>query len=96
MAITLEETAHGIELEVGTPIVVKLLSKSGDQCMGYFKKIDDNGITICPSLGGCFSSDYKFDARISMGDIAEVSQIAKYYIYRLQIKRDLDTEQISK
>ena len=93
MRITLEETIHGKELEIGTPILIDIISKSKDQGRGYFKKIDDRGVTFSAFLSGCFTSDIKYDAFISMEHIGEIYQVSQSIVHKLRIRRYLDNEQ---
>jgi hypothetical protein len=96
MTITLEETVHGIKLEVGTLIKVDILDNPKDECVGYFKEINDNGIIFCPSRNAALSSDSEFNILVPMNQIGQVYWISKIGIYELSVKRYADAQQISK
>jgi hypothetical protein len=96
MGIRLEDTVHGIELEVGTLIKVDILSKDEDECIGYYKGITNDGIFICPSQKACFSKESQFNILIPMEDIARVYRVGRIATISLEVKRYADTQQISK
>lgn len=93
MAFRLEEGIHGIELRPGTKIGMDLVPEFGDSCIGYFKEINEKGITICPSQRYCFSSDSNCDFVIPLDKLAQVYWIGNIIIQDVQIKRYVDITQ---
>jgi hypothetical protein len=96
MTIKLEESVHGMKLEVGTLIKVDILDNPKDECFGYFKQINDDGIIFCPSRNAALSSNSEFNILVPMNQIGQVYWISKIGIYELQVRKYADTSQISK
>ena len=96
MTITLEESVHKIKLEVGTLIKIDILDNPKDECTGYFKQINDNGIIFCPSKNAALSSNPEFNILVPINQIGQVYWISNLVVYELNVKKYADSKQISK
>jgi len=87
MRITLEETVHGTELKVGTPIIIEISGENGqDQCVGYYREINEDGITICPSSFYASLLNSNCDFVIPMQDIKKIIRIIRAASLEYSIK----------
>lgn len=96
MKIKLEEITHGFEIPISTLIKIDILENPQDECSGYFKQINDEGIIFCPSKNASLSSNPEFNILVPMNQIGQVYWISRIMVYGLQIKRYAENQQISK